>query len=247
MDEVCDTYNAIHGCQIANEAETSIGIRRAFLFNKLHEAAMNKECGGDKVEVFEINTDSEMESVIEVESGSVIEIESDSVIEVRSGSVGREPPTPPFGLEVEKPKKAWRTQPAHKWTWGADLTDEDLAQLVRGADPRYNKDLLSEGLRSMTSEGPNADALEDPEYEDLHFDELSGSMEIPELHVPEPIFSFVPLDPFGNPIADSESDSIINAFAKKKKVDATKAAKLIMQDEVDRPESFGDFGSDFNP
>jgi hypothetical protein len=65
-------------------------------------------------------------------------------------------------------------------------------QLVWGADPRYNEDLLSEGLRSMTSKGPNADALEDPEYEDLHFDELSGLMEIPELHVPEPIFSFVP-------------------------------------------------------
>jgi hypothetical protein len=57
---------------------------------------------------------------------------------------------------------------------------------------------------------------------------ISGSMEIPELHVPEPIFSLVPLDPFRNPIADSESDSIINAFTKKKKADATKAAKLIM-------------------
>jgi hypothetical protein len=72
-------------------------------------------------------------------------------------------------------------------------------------------------------------------------------MEIPELHVPKPIFSFIPLDPFGDPIADSESDSIINAFAKKKKADATKAANLIMQNEVDWPESFGDFGSDFNP
>jgi hypothetical protein len=107
---------------------------------------MNKKCGGDKVEVLEINTDSETESVIEVKSGLVIKIESDSVIEVGSGSVGKEPPTPPFGPEVEKPKKAWQTQLACKWTWGADLTDEELAQLVRGSDPRYNEDLFSEGL-----------------------------------------------------------------------------------------------------
>jgi hypothetical protein len=54
------------------------------------------------------------------------------------------------------------------------------------------------------------------------------------------------LDCSGEDVANNEPNSIIKAFARKK-ADATKAAKQIMQGEVDQPVSFGDFGSDFNP
>jgi hypothetical protein len=65
----------------------------------------------------------------------------------------------------------------------------------------------------MTSERLNADALEDPDDEDLLFDNLSGPMEIPELHFPKLKFHFLPLDHSGEDVANNEPDFIIKAFA----------------------------------
>lgn len=81
MDQVRDIVNMVHACQTANEAETTIAIRRASLFNELYEAALTKECKASKVKENEMETDSGAESVIEVESGSVIEISSGSECE----------------------------------------------------------------------------------------------------------------------------------------------------------------------
>jgi hypothetical protein len=121
--------------------------------------------------------------------------------------------------------------------------------LVRGADQDYglphsgyDHELSSGSLRSLV--GLNADAIESPDDKDLHFDKLSEPMEIPALCFPEHIFSFFCMDLNRNPISESEPDSVVKAFAKRAIAAVTKAKKLVMQDEVDHPESFGDFGSD---
>jgi len=43
MDQICDIYNMVHACEIANQAEKDIAIRRASGFNELFEAAVKKE------------------------------------------------------------------------------------------------------------------------------------------------------------------------------------------------------------
>jgi hypothetical protein len=216
MDHVRDIANMVHACQNANEAETAIAIRCTSLFDELYKAAQIKECRGNEVKNrMEMHSGMGTGSVIEVGSESIIEVGSDSVIEVGSESVievglkpERQAPKPQFRPEVEELIKWFqeqlrdaRSQAASKWTWGVDLTDEDLAKLVRGADRGYelphlgyDDSLSSEALHSMTSERLNADALEDPDDEDLRFDDLSGPMEIPELHFPELKFHFLSLD-----------------------------------------------------
>jgi hypothetical protein len=74
---------------------------------------------------------------------SVIEISSGSIMEITSGSA----PTLPLEPEPEEIdgvqkmiqdqlREAW-SQGVWKWTWGVDLTDEDITTLVRGADQDY--------------------------------------------------------------------------------------------------------------
>ena len=111
VDQVRDAHNMIHACEIANEAERDIAIRRASEFNELFEAALKKEC--------EHNSGSG--------SGGGLKV-----------SKGKEKEKPQFGPEVENLKR-WVTNMAKehassKWTWGVDLTEDDLHGLIRGAD-----------------------------------------------------------------------------------------------------------------
>jgi hypothetical protein len=273
MDQIRDITNMVHACEIANEAETAIAIRRASLFNELYRAAQNKEFP-DEVEQDEMEMDSGENSVTQRRVGSVIELTSDSVIEVRSQSVIEvgsesvigvlsdpmievESESPPeFGPDIDGLKKWVRhklkeahDQGARKWTWGVDLTDEDLAQLVWGADREY--ELPHSGYdRSLPSDAQifedlKADELEDPNDQELRFEELSDPMDIPELDLPVLAFHFIQLDSTGTS-TNKKSDPIINAFAKRK-ADATKAAKRVMQGEVYERASFDDSDSDFDP
>ena len=43
MDKLRDTYNMVHACEVANEAEKDIAMRRASGFNELFEAVLKKE------------------------------------------------------------------------------------------------------------------------------------------------------------------------------------------------------------
>jgi hypothetical protein len=111
MDQLRDTYNMVHACEIANEAEKDIAIRRASGFNELFEAASKKECESD--------------------AGSGVG--TVPVHESTSQSSGKEKEKHRFGPEVEQLKTltkylikqgggvAWS-----KWTWGVDLTLDDL-------------------------------------------------------------------------------------------------------------------------
>ena len=86
-----------------------------------------------------------------------------------------------FGPEVGK-LKDWMKKvvmdaehnAARKWTWGMDLTDEDLLCLIRGADSEYqlphsgyDQDLSTGALRSQTSDAHDPAHLEDWNDSDL--------------------------------------------------------------------------------
>ena len=108
-------------------------------FNKFFEAILNKEC-----------------EICEVESGSGPGSEQGH--KASSGSKGKGKEKPRFGLAVEELKK-WTKKlvkecgenAIQKWTWGVDLTDEDLRRLIWGADQQhqvshsgYDQDLPSD-------------------------------------------------------------------------------------------------------
>ena len=225
MDQVRDTYNMLDACDVANQAERDIAIRRASGFNELFEAALKKE----------------------------------AEVSVRSGP-GPGPETKgkgkQFGPEVKELLKLTKdlvkeaSSTAHrKWTWGVDLTSDDLGGMIRGADrdyqvphSGYDQTLPDGSLQTMSSD------LSDSENSVL-YDELSGSIcSVPDLSPPDyPNFAFVLLDPSGLPVAESDTDPIIEALAKGAKMQATKANKLVMQDEVNQPASFGDDAFEFMP
>ena len=237
MDQVRDVYNMVHGCEIANEAERDIGIRRASGFNELHEAALKKECE------------------IGAASGPGSGMAPDQRLESKSGK-GKEKQ---FGPEVESLKKLMMElvksggeKPSSKWTWGVDLTKADLLGLIRGADglgedshSGYDSPLPSDSLADKSSEALDADKLEDPEKTQLRFDHPASSIaSIPELP-PDEIPTYSDVDGMlGEELIDPEPDLVLEAFTKRAKV---QAGKMLMQDEVDQPVSYRDYGSEFNP
>ena len=247
LDQLRDTYNMVHACEVANGAEKDIAIRRASGFNELFGAALNKECD---------------EGQEELRSGSGSGLGS---AQAGSGarSKGKGKAKQQFGPEVQELKKVMKNlinesgeMASRKWTWGVDLTDEDLHGLIRGADRHhqvphsgYDEDLPSHSLQSQTSDALDPANLEDPTDQDLRFDELSTPIYvIPELRPHEiATYSLVLLGTSGEETAGSEPDSVIEAFAKRAKTQATRANKLLMQHEADQPVSFLDYGSEFIP
>jgi hypothetical protein len=240
MDQLRDTYNMVHACEIANEAEKDIAIRRASGFNELYEAALNKECSHAV--------------------GSASGPGSGGADNQESGS-GKGKEKQRFGPEVEKLKTLTKKlvmegggMASSKWTWGVDLTDDDLRGLIRGADRQdegphsgYDRDHPTGSLMSQTSHGLDLANLEDPNDPDLLFDELTQPITIiPELRSHDfPSYAAVQLDASGDCLVESEPDSAIKAFTKRAKAQATKANKLLLQEEVDQPVSFFDDGSEF--
>src|SRR6266542_4193121 len=112
MDQVRDTYNMAHGCEVANEAEKDIGIRRASGFNELFEAFLKKECDAGELA-------SGSGSGREQQRDSEGEQQQDS----ESGSDKQK-----FEAEVDALKKLIKKlvmeaggMASSKWTWGVDL------------------------------------------------------------------------------------------------------------------------------
>lgn len=225
LDQLRDTYNMVHACEVANEAEKAIAIRRASGFNELYEAAVKKECDHQYLE------------------GSERPLE-----ETDPGL----PHTKQL-LKILVSKLSQENASAWKWTWGVDLNEDDLSKLIRGANRNndiphsgYDQDLPSGSLQSQTSHALDPAMLEDPNDSDLLFDDISSSIGmVPELGPHEiPVYSGILLDTSGDALAESEPDPVIEAFTKRAE---KKAKKLIMQDEVDQPVSYLDQGSQFNP
>jgi len=240
MDQVRDIYNMVHACEVANQAERDIGIRRASGFNELYEAAIKKECKSQAAS----GPGSGLESTHNQQSGS------------GSGS-GKGKEKQQFGPEVEMLKESVMELvrsaggASSKWTWGVELTNDDLRGLIRGADRQdqgshtgYDSPLASGSLISETSTAFDPNKLEDPEKSQLWFDDVSSSIaSISKLRPDQfPLYSDVNL--MTGEELDPEPDLVIEAFSKKAKV---KANKMVMQDEVDRPVSYRDYGSEFIP
>ena len=147
-----------------------------------------------------------------------------------------------------------------KWTWRVDLDENNLRELIRGADRQdqlphlgYDQDLPSKSLISQTSEVLDPADLEDPDNKSLQFEGLSKSVTLipPDLHPHEiPTYSTMLLASSSNELVDSNPDPVIEAFTKwqKDKLKAqTKANKLVMQDKLNDPVSYCDYRSNFNP
>jgi hypothetical protein len=221
-----------HACEVANEAEKAIAIQRPSGFNKLYKAAVKKEC------------DHQYLSGLEQPVG---ETEPDAGNEKGKAKERQILKFLVRGLAQEN-VSAW------KWTWGVDLNEGDLSTMIRGADRNneiphsgYNQDLPSDSLQSQTSGALDPAILEDPNDNDLLFDDISSSIGmIPELSPYEiPVYSGIFLDTSGDGLAESEPDPVIEAFIKKRV--EKKAKKMVMQDEVDQPVSYLDQGWEFNP
>lgn len=140
-----------------------------------------------------------------------------------------------------------------KWTWGVELTDDNLRGLIRGADRQghdshtgYDSPLPSNFSHGKISSSLDPYKLEDPQSTQLLFDRLSSSIAtIPELPPDEfPSYSEIngePREERGGP----EPDLVIEAFSKRAKAEAIQARKRDMQDEVDQPVAYNDYGSEF--
>ena len=237
MDQVRDVYNMVHALETSNQAERDIAIRRASGFNELYEAAIKKEA--------------------DLESASGERPDQQSGSQSAGNAKGKKR----FGPEVETLKQLTKrlvmqgVMASSKWTWGVDLTDDDLRALIRGADRHYqlphsgyDQDLISGPLHSKSSDALDPDNLEDPNDPELRFDELSSSIRIiPELHPYDfptyPEVMQLPEDDYTDP----EPDPVIEAFTIRAKAKVIKSKKLLMQDEVDQPVSYYDYGSEFLP
>jgi hypothetical protein len=251
MDQVRDIYNMVHACEIANEAERDIGIRRASGFNELYQAAINKECERHAASGPGSGTVGAPDHQVGSGSGKGKRKEKEKKKERQQ-----------FGPEVESLKELTKElvrsgvgMASSKWTWGVELTNDDLRGLIRGADHQgqrshtgYDSPLPSNSLQSETSGALDPDKLEDPQTTQLWFDKLSSSItSIPELRPDEfPTYSDVDGVP-GEELVDPEPDLVIEAFSKRAKAEAIKAGKMLMQDEVNQPVSYEDYGSEFIP
>ena len=238
MDQIRDVYNMVHACEIANEAERDVAIRRASGFNELFEAAVKKECAVDTGN----GSGSGLGRAQDQHSGS-------------GSKKGKEKQS--FGPEVKdlqelvkKLVKAGGGMAASKWICGVDLIEDDLTHLIRGADCQgqdshtgYDYPLPSDSLQSGSA-ALHPDKLEDPNKTQLRFDKPSASiLSIPELPPKEyPTYSGILVAP-----DDSEPDPVIEAFTKRAKAEAIMAGKLLIQDEVDEPVSYHDYGEEFIP
>ncbi len=190
MDKLRDLHNWANACEMANVGEKEVSMRRASGFNQLFEAAMQKE----------------------IDSGSAFYPNP-----VASGWSGETSSQKQLGLRVKGKRKAsevaeevrrhaeglWKDasgRPDTKWTWGVNLTSQDLRGFVRGADKQYqlphsgyDEELKTGKLRGDESPIPNPNSIESdgifeelapdfPEIRDLCPDEIPLAFLFAPLH-----------------------------------------------------------------
>ena len=247
LDQLRDTFNMVHACQVANAAERDVAIRRASGFNELFEAALNKESNEGQLDSgsgpFHRSPDQlkKLQKKWKQDHPPGLRVDPQSSLAKSKQQ---------FGPEVEQLKtmlKVWGLDQAHrKWTYGVDLTGDDLKKMVRGADRRlqvphsgYDADLPARRERSADSLDPaTVDDVDEPV-----FDDVSPVTPIPDMAPDCLDLALANLEWYRPVIAESEPDPIIEAFENA----AMKDRKLKMQDEVDQPASFGDDGPEFDP
>jgi hypothetical protein len=227
----------LHGCQVANEGEREVALRRCSGFHELFETALNKE--------------REMKS----------NPKTDPTPALSSWlNPNREDPFADLKSGLRDIVVACSNDPSRKWTWGVDLTEADLALLTRGADrlwpedPHSGYDTALETIRLSTSSSYSIDPskIEDPDtFQPLVEDVSPDIPTIPDLadHQHPPQFEFSILDTSGNSIASFQPDSVIRAFSARAIAIRTqrKLKKQALQQEVDEPEADADSNSIAHP
>ena len=155
MDKLCDLYNWVNACEMANIGEREISMRRASGFNELFEVTMQKE-----IDLGSANRPNPFTSGWSGEMGSQKQLHSWKVKGKKKASEVAE--------EVRRhAENLWKDalgRPDTKWTWGVNLTSQDLQNMVRGADKQYQlphsgyDDELNTGkLRDDESPNPEPD------------------------------------------------------------------------------------------
>lgn len=245
-DRLRDIRNLVHACEIANQGERDIAGRRASGFNQLFEAALQKEMVPDAGAVAVPGMGAGAGVGSETERGDQNQ-EGPSNLGTRTGKRNkREKVTERVERDRERATQLWKiasSRPALKWTFGVDLTNEDLQDMVRGADRNYqlphsgyDDDLNLGKLKGHSSPLPDLNEMQNPDDPDVIFDELSPDFpHVRELLPHEyPIaFVFPPLHHLGASEAGSAPapDFARNFMSWKNK------GKERMKEEVDRMES----------
>lgn len=172
-----------------------------------------------------------------VQQTEVIDLTVDAVMDSPSGSgmlPGSSEPDPELTTNTMSPLESLKMTikdividvigASKKWTWGVELTKEDLEGMVRGIDrvghvhSGYDSELHTGSLLSTVSQYMDPDTIEDIHDLDLKFDAMSAdvaSVRSLEPHEFPVAFTFPPLHHLSACDTDSEPDSVIKAFIKK--------------------------------
>jgi hypothetical protein len=229
----------VHACEVANQGERDIAGCHDSAFNQLFEAALVKELD---VEVPDrepgLGLGAGYRGEAERREQSLLGSQRNkSKGNNKEGNTAKR-----SGRLRERARQLWELasrRPPTKWTSGVDLTKEDLALMVRGADQNYkllhsvyDDDLRLGKLRGSGSLLPDPNELENLHDSNVKFDELSPDItHLRELEPHEfpPAFSFPPLHYLG---ASDPDPAFIRKFTSWKK-----KGKERMKEEVDRRES----------
>ena len=230
MDQVRDIRNMLHACEVANEGEREVAMRRASGLNELFEAALNKEC--------QTKPDKLRPKGVFVKDRHTLNSSAEFL-----------------KSQIKELTEMCTNDPSMKWTWGVDLTEADLARLTRGADRHkpvhphsgYDTALDSMSLISASTHSIDPMKLEDPEILNSCFDDLSPDFpSIADLaddqHPPK--LGFKMLNASGKSIDSFQPDSVYRAFGARATA-LWRKNKQVLQQEVDEP--VAEFDSDSDP
>ena len=166
-DELKDLRNVVNAVQTLHISERDISIRRASFFNQLYEASVVKEaagCGSAPAPASEHSSTS-----------SPAQMSAPTPAPTRTSTAkgkGKEKRAEQWRKEAEREYLGSKDSAGHtKWTWGVNLTEVDLENLVRGqyrgfALPHSGYDVtLAEGGLRKDSAGRNERDLSDLDRE----------------------------------------------------------------------------------
>ena len=135
LDESRSTESFIDGCQSAADAAMNRNIRKAVGFHRLHELAMFKD----------LQAESKAESTILKNPGRMGGPSKQTAVATRSGLVA---------ARAEAELQRLKSLPATKWTWGADITKNDVLASNQSTKSKGKKAKAHSGYMIPLATGP---------------------------------------------------------------------------------------------
>lgn len=255
MDRLRDIRNIASACEVANEGEKEVALRRASGFHALYEAAVIKEIDHEIPQTSEPNSDPDVgtqaipfQSTKGKQKQSDMDVESDAEYRPTTSkspktknqySEAYKSPVNHLKRQMRELLRVLVDRSAQKWTWGPQLTNDDVRDLAN----RYSLDFIRSGYAMSLSTGSLIDTVSDyaeqinEDPDDPRFDPLSPDIWTVRSLRPDE-FPIAFLDPTlhhtGNPygsLFDSSHD-VVEAFSK----GARAKGKRTLQEEVDLQE-----------